>query len=378
MPIIVYYIIVTAILFAGAKYAGFRKCNEDFMSLRESKAIQAICAILIIFHHTSQKVEYCEELQYFVNAGILFVAIFMFCSGYGLIKSMEQKENYLDHFLKKRLVTVLIPFYLINTIYVLYSAWNQEFTALQGKDLAKELAFRLSGIKLASGNEWFMVVIAFLYLFFYLFFKYLKQPVAFVLMAVVIIAYSVFGVYRDHNSLEWWVQGEWWYNTVSLFYFGLLFAKFEKTLLKGMRKVYYVITPVAIIGAVYAYKFANKILYTYSYYGEFDSSLTRTEVLQHRGYCLGTQILAMVVFVLAVLLVMMKMHFDNAVLGFLGKISLEIYLIHDLFLMFYHSDHCNLLNPDKYVTAILASTLVAATILWFVSSKIIGLILKKR
>lgn len=373
-----YYAVILVILFVGVKFVGIKEWNNQFMSLKESKAIQAICAILIIFHHMSQKLEYCKEIQIFLDAGILFVAIFMFCSGYGLIKSLEQKDNYLDHFLKKRLVTVLVPFYLINTIYVIYSAFNHEFSAFAGGALVKEVLLRLIGIKLANGNEWFMVVIAFLYIFFYVFFKHFKQFTAFVLMAIVILAYICAGLWRDHNTCEWWLQGEWWYNTVFLFYVGLLFGKFEKQIIGCFKKVYYVLLPVMIVISVIAFRFSVKVLYDKSYYGEYNPTLSRWEVILNRGMCLGTQILAMVLFVAVVLLIMMKLHFDNPVLRFIGKISLEIYLIHDLFLMFYHSEHCNLVNDTSYVSAILVSTIISAFILWFISSKISGVILKKK
>lgn len=373
-----YYAVILVILVAGVKFAGIKGWNEQFMSLKESKAIQAICAILIIFHHMSQKLEYCKEIQMFLDAGILFVAIFMFCSGYGLMKSLERKENYLDHFLKKRLVTVLVPFYLINTIFVIVGALNQSFAGLSGGALVREVLLRLSGIKLGSGNEWFMVVITFLYIFFYVFFKHFKQLTAFVLMAIVILAYICAGLWIDHNTCQWWLQGEWWYNTILMFYVGLLFGKFEKQIIGCFKKVYYILLPVMIVISVIAFRFSVKVLYEKSYYGEYNPTLSRQEVILNRGMCLGTQTLAMVLFVTAVLLIMMKLHFDNPVLRFIGKISLEIYLIHDLFILLYRSPRWYLVKDTSYVSAILGSTIVSAFILWFISSKISGLILKKK
>lgn len=372
----VYYAVIAVILFAGVKFAGVKGWNDQFMSLQESKAIQAICAILIIFHHMSQQLEGFQPIQIFVDAGILFVGVFLFCSGYGLIKSLESKENYLDHFLKKRLITVLVPFYLINTIYVIYSAVMGQFDNLSGGALGKELFVQLSGIKIANGNEWFMIAIAFIYIFFYIFFKYFNQVVAFILMGIVLLAYSGLGLYLDHG--EWWLQGEWWYNTILLFYVGLLFAKFEKQLLAGIHKVYYLLLPVVVILFAVAYHYSVKVLYAHSYWCEYDQSLSRKDILMNRSMSLGMQILAVLLFVFAVLLIMMKLHFNNPVLNFIGKISLEIYLIHDLFLQFYHSENHNLINATQFVSAILVSTFVSAFILWFVSNRMNGFLLKKR
>ena len=106
--------------------------------------------------------------------------------------------------------------------------------------------------------------------------------------------------------------------------------------------------------------------------------LSRKEVVMYRIICLGPQIAVMLLFVLSVVLIMMKLHFGNPVLRFMGKISLEVYLIHDLFLQFYRSDHCSLLKSTSYVSAVLLSTIVSATVLWLLSSRITGLIMKKK
>lgn len=373
-----YYAVILIILLAGVKFAGLHSYNEEFLSLQESKAVQAICAILIMLHHMAQPLTECKEIQFLLDAGILFVAVFFFCSGYGLIKSMQQKEGYLKHFLKKRLVVILVPFYIINVFYMLFMYAEGAYSGMNGGTLVKELLLNFTGIKLANGNAWYIIVIAFLYVLFYVFFRFCNEITAFILMGLVLAAYSGVGLYLDHGECQWWLQGEWWYNTVFLFYAGMLFARFEQSILKGFKKVYYILLPVSIAAFAFLFRFSVKILYQYSYWCEYDPTLTRQGIMMNRSMCLGTQIIAMLVFVLAVLLVALKLHFRNPVLNFLGKISLEIYLIHGIFIELFHSQFIYIQKDEFYVGAVLLASIASAFLIWLLVSKINLLLLGKK
>ena len=373
-----YYVVLLLILIAGIKFSGFKEFSDQFMSQKQCKAIQGMCAVLIIFHHMSQTLEYYKPTKCFVDVGILFVGVFFFCSGYGLIKSLKEKEGYLNGFLKKRLITVLVPFWLISGIYLIYSAVIGMYDGMSVTELAKEMLLGITGIKIANGNEWYIIVITFLYVFFYFLFKYCKEAVAFVVLGILILAYCFAGLYLDHGECIWWLQGEWWYNTVILFYVGLLFARFEEPILKGLKKGYYIILPVTIVAAVFAMRFSKDVLYERSYWCEYIPMITRKQILMNRSMCFGTQTLAIILFILAVLMVMLKFRFGNPVLNFLGKISLELYLIHDLFIQFYHSEYCNLTKSIEYITAVVLSSIAAAFILWLLVSRINKVLWKKK
>lgn len=60
----------------------------------------------------------------------------------------------------------------------------------------------------------------------------------------------------------------------------------------------------------------------------------------------------------------------NPVLGFIGSISLEVYLIHDFFLEFYQSKFVFLSKEVVYVYAVIGSAIAVAVILWFIISKL--------
>lgn len=376
--IYVYYAVILIILVAGIKISGVKKYNEEFLSLQQCKAVQGICAVLIIFHHMSQQVDYETPLKYFGNVGIYFVAIFFFCSGYGLIKNLRVKENYLDGFLKKRLITVLVPLYFINFIYIIYEWTAGNFDVLSGKELGMELFYQIVGLKLPCGKAWYMVVITFLYIFFYLLFKHCKEVLAFVGMAVVILAYVFLGLYRDHGEYVWWVEGEWWYNTVLIFYIGMLFARFESSIVKVLKGGYVVLLPLSAVAVVTSYNFSIWCLDNYTYYCEYDPTYTRGEIILTRLVSYSSQALTLTCFVLFILLIMLKVRVGNPILKFLGKISLEIYLIHDLFIQIFHSPTCNLQKVAQYSIAVVLCSIASSAILYFIISKVNGFLLKTK
>lgn len=56
--------------------------------------------------------------------GILCVAVFFFYSGYGLTISLRNKKNYMQGFIRKRFLTILVPYLMIAFIYWIWSAMN--------------------------------------------------------------------------------------------------------------------------------------------------------------------------------------------------------------------------------------------------------------
>ena len=105
------YALCAAILIWGGRFAGFKNnFHSDSTSLEVTKCLRGIAAIGVIIHHIAleQAFQHANgkgnpgELAFFLNAGYRFVAIFFFCSGFGLIKSLETKPDYLKSFMKKR------------------------------------------------------------------------------------------------------------------------------------------------------------------------------------------------------------------------------------------------------------------------------------
>lgn len=96
------YPLMTALLLWGAKPYGKGNWNEEAFSLRQMKALQGFFALCIMLHHVGQKT--CANwlspqliipgLELFVPFGYYFVGFFLFCSGYGLYKSVHVKPSF--------------------------------------------------------------------------------------------------------------------------------------------------------------------------------------------------------------------------------------------------------------------------------------------
>lgn len=86
--------------------------NKEYLNVKSTSGLRGFLAIGIIFHHLSQWITSGDEFSNFSYMGTYIVSIFFFLSAYGLYFQNENKKNYLDNFLVKRLSKILVPFFL--------------------------------------------------------------------------------------------------------------------------------------------------------------------------------------------------------------------------------------------------------------------------
>ncbi len=102
-----------------------------------------------------------------------------FFSGFGVMKNFLNKNDYLKGFLKKRLITVLVPFYLINTIYgILFYKTRSKYLhqlnplCVEKKNhTLKNILTTFLGYTPAFESGWYIISISLLYIVFYITFK---------------------------------------------------------------------------------------------------------------------------------------------------------------------------------------------------------------
>lgn len=332
MDIYLVYVVCALLLLVGVKYAGIKKFNDDYLSLDASKAIQGFAAIVIIFHHISQRVSQDGSIQtpinFFVNIGAYCVAIFFFCSGYGLIKSKDKKEGYMKSFLWKRLVVLLLPFFVINGFYVLVA---QIFMKANFSPFT--IFSYVVGLKLVTGDGWYVITSLIMYIAFFLFFRFINKKfewIAFVGMFLMVPLYVVLCLSKGHGDGSNLFQGEWFYNTVLLMPIGMVWARLENKLVPLIKKVYWILLPVFGALTFFTYKWSMEVLSNPGYWSEY----------MHPGdprygdklLCYGAQSLAFICFILFLVLLLMKVRINNKVLAFLGGLTLEIYLSQRFFI----------------------------------------------
>lgn len=363
------------LLAAGAKWYGKNQWNADFMSLKQTKYLQGFFAICIMLHHIGQ--ETCAEwqkyplipgLEFFVPIGYFFVAFYLMCSGFGLFKSYRSKPDYLKGFFRKRILPLILAFYSTGLIFFFARVLMKQ--PMNGWDIF----CNISGWGLPNPYAWYVVALPYFYLCFYLSFRFLKRDWMKISATILgVFLYTLLGTWIDHNN--YWMRGEWWYNSVHLFWIGILFARFETQIVEHVKKNYliYLIAAVAVTYVFFNLSLTAKNVY--SYYGEYDPRLSHLMVVRNRWICLAAEMLASAGFAFCVLLLNMKMKIGNRVLEFMGTITLEFYLIHGLFLEFFSYQFCDVvpsITRIKNVALLIVVVLVPSLLLAVALKKLHG------
>lgn len=367
----IFYILLAVILFAGARPAAKGEWCEDVLSLRTSKGLLGFCAVGIMLHHMSQTIYFDGEdpgvLSFMVDIGVCFVGMFFFFSGYGLYSSLRDKPDYLKGFLRNRLSAILVPFYICNFVFILGS-YLAGYRFAQG-----ELLPYLTGIILMNSQMWYIVEIFILYLLFFLVFRLIKnRNAASMAYGVCLMILVAFSLWLGHDTTTptqgLWFHGEWWYNTTLMIWVGILFARWEKQILAVIRKFYGIFLVIFLLLTAFLYNRTLYMLQNKGYWFEWDGYPGYKEKWQ----TLGVQFFFVFATVLAVIIIMQKLKFSNRILDFLGEIALELYLIHNLFLLYMPGN-----NRVVYILSCYGASILLAAVLRILDQKLIGLVCKR-
>ncbi len=398
---ILVYPLLAVLLFWGAKVAKKGEFFEDYTSLKTAKCIQGFAAVGIIIHHLAQRFSNFAAIKMpltvFNDMGTYFVSIFFFFSGLGLIKSLRSNEKYLDGFLWKRLVTILVPYYIINLTYILSNILINHQHYSFGRFISD-----LSGFSLVTGDGWYPITAIILYIEFYLIFKSVKNQwigftalvvfvfsyyaflvtgvlwypiiagvlyigffilfklvkwewLSYAALSLFVVGYCVFVILMRHGDGTTLFQGEWWCNSTPAFILGLLWARFEEPITAFAKKNYVWLMPLSVALAVGGWFLNIFALNNISYWNEYHGYPGYAE----KFTCLGIQAVVAPIFVVAILLIGMKLKVGNKALAFLGGMTLEIYLIQRHFISLFN-DARLIKNQFLCTLAVVACSVLAA------------------
>ena len=278
------------------------RTDVDYLSNKSTKSLKGLLALLIIFHHVSQKTTTGENFSNFEYMGRYIVALFFFLSGYGLYFQYSNNVNYMENFLRKRLSRIFIPFYVFIVIYVIYRATLGEVVNVD---------FFLSFWKDHSNivyNGWFVNSIIVLYVIFYVSFKKENSKTSFYILTFLTLGYIFWKAYQNH--------GDWEYVSIMVFLLGVFWMKNRIAIDKFIEKNYF----------VFLVSFSI-LMYVFHHYEAIMKNIGLTNKYVYYGI-VGN--LCTMVFVVYFLLLTNKLNFSNKYLDYLGDISFEIYMIHGL------------------------------------------------
>ena len=344
---VVFYLYLILFIWGGTNKFGKKlEFNEDFLSLDAMKSLRGFAALGVILHHISQEEIFQQKqvLSPFVNAGAYFVAIFFFCSGYGLIKSLDSKKDYLKGFIRHRIVrAIVLPFYVNVVIYGI-------LMLAAGYKLPKERwIFNFTGLTMMNEYAWFPIVLAVLYLVFFLCFRFIKnRPVCLGIILLFIAGLGIGFCFNGHfawwhGSDNWWLNpnlsskalwwqeqkalwfsGEWWVNSAPAFFTGLVFASYEKQLVPFFKKAYALKFHVLLIITMIFYKLSS---YGQAKFGYWTEWMGKGPGIDDKIKTYLCQVPLFLVLGLTIIIFMMKYHVSNPVTRFFGKYSLHTYLM---------------------------------------------------
>ena len=409
------YVLILALFIWGGKFAGFKNTqfHEDSSSLESMKSLRGFAAIGVILHHISQENAFQwagggfgkpGELSIFVNVGFLFVSIFFFCSGYGLIKSLETKPDYLNGFMKKRVLkTLVVPYYVSILIYGI-----ARFASGEKLPLAQWIT-NLIGITMMNEYAWFPIIAAILYTALYLIFKNIKnRKICYILMAAVIILLGMIFCVNGHfawwagpknwwlNSAsplnqKWctqqkvfWISGEWWINSCPALFVGMLFARYENNIRNWFKKFYWGKFLLVLIVTLATLVLSGLGQMKFGWWTEFSG----------HGPDIGKKIATYffvipysMMFTVLLFTIMLKYKVSNPISRFFGKYSLETYMMNLIAItafrfLIYRPDSqwgsMPVFKTGNYNLAIYFAAVFAATILLGMLYKFLcGIIQKK-
>lgn len=336
----------------GIKIAGKNNFNEDYFSFKTTTCLKGILAFCVILHHVSQKSAFDStgSLQFFPHIGFVFVGLFFFCSGYGLYKSFKTKDNYFDGFIKKRVLPIVISYYIMVALYAVYYLIKKPGFSVS------EWICKLSGVTMINSQAWFVYVIVIMYLAFYFIFKNEKlRENGIALMLLVAIVQGLIFIICNHfpwylgnegwwknpgafSSVSWWMRpcallfsGEWWVESTWAFVFGLWFCKNEESILAHIKKNYllnFIIFTIVFALASFA---TIHFIWDVGFWSDMGGDLGTGK--KAAGYILLNMYCCLASFYLA--LIMLKVRVQNKFYEFFGKMSLELYLVQEIFLFAY-------------------------------------------
>ncbi len=324
MLIAIWYVLLGFLLFFGVKFCKKGIWNEDNMSFNTTKCFLGFCAVIIVFHHISHMTcatwlnpKYVRHgFDIFVTAGYPMVAMFFLCSGYGLYKSAKAKPDFFKRFIPVRFIPILIPSGLTMLVYMY-------FMHLRKIPYKIDPPFAVNGHDTWHPYIWYVPCMLLLYLLFYIGFGLIKKDWAGILVvALGTLAYIICGIVFRY--------GTWWFNTPHMFLLGILLAKYEDKIFARCKKLYALRLVITLIIWPILWFLGNNAggLYLMISKHQYNG------VYGYRSELVGCifQVLYTLVFAYMYYLLSMKIKVGNKVLAFFGKFTLELYLVHGIFI----------------------------------------------
>lgn len=208
----------------------------DYLEKKQSNAIKGVSILLVFLGHVLTDIKNCgfsfdRQIDWYAQAfhlemGQLVVAMFLFYSGYGVMKSlMFNGKTYLASYPRKRLLTTLLNFDVAVCCFIIL-AW------IMGQRLSfSRIVLSFIGWDSVGNSNWYIFIILCCYLAFYIVFLIVGNR--YHLGAISLVAVFLAGMLTLY-----FFKPSRWYNTMLVFPAGVVYALFFKELEQCIQKWY--------------------------------------------------------------------------------------------------------------------------------------------
>ena len=297
--------------------------SEELISRSNTGILKGILCLFVMFCHLSFYVNEGIVLPLFFELGYIAVGIFFFLSGYGLMKQHMRKEDYHKGFLGRRFVKVLYPYIFVTFVYWLYYLVTDRRIPLP------EIFTSIGVGDPIVSYSWYIVEILIIYLLFYLTILIFRKKYLYVLFGNIVL--TVFLVY-GFQKLDFRAA---WFSSTYMYAVGICGALFEKQIVKALNSYPLPFLSFSLFGFLFTFRME------------------------------GMDVIRELCFLIFVMCFLHMFEMKNRFLEFMGKISMEVYLIHGLIIKavrFFISEQGGLFELSLMSILIILSAYVLKTL----------------
>ncbi len=329
----------------------------DFMSISHTNAIRGVLMLIIILYHESLYL----GIEIMPREGAYAVMMFFFLSGYGLYLSSD-KPNYFRDFVQKKIVGLILRYWIIELLMVLVVAIL--FLSTDG------IIDNMIGV-LFSRPHWYVFQLLFFYLFFYLAFLAFRDKRYSVLVLCLTIPVLMYMQFRFFQSNLYLRSGLG-------FVFGLLFARhkgyFDR--IPAILRIVLVICAGCFLFFIDDYSYKVSVYVAPIFFLMMALILSSIDLGWYSAILvmLGAAIYAtgsVTCGVAVILAGLCEFAYTSSVLSRMGKYSLEVYLIHYTFLTYFYEEF-SIDDPLLLFLIVATVSIMVSVIIKFVSDFILN------
>lgn len=336
--------------------------DNDILDKKCSKKIKGLLSVLIVIHHLSLYIRYTFLFKIFSTVGIIVVAAFFFYSGYGLMNSYLNNDNYLEKFFKKRVMKLLLPYILALTVTFF------TFLLTKYKLTPKEIFNSFFDGEPVVRFSWYVQVILYFYILFYVAAKLFKNKVK---INVVIFAGTIFYCLFATKYLS---MGNWWVNSCFSFFAGIYWTSYKdkySVINKNIKKVVCYLIIVSFVSVIILgvqFLTSGYTIHDFFQYNELADCVMKKPV----------SIVFMNILCVSLMIIMFcilrKVKLNDKVFNFLGKISFELYLYHGIIMYLLRNKYCYLKYDFIYAVLVIGLSILLATLMNIIDQKMYSII----